>query len=520
MPRYAKTPSASRARPRQSASSSAKSLAPISLRTNSHLYEINTWVWLEELSARLGRDVKLGDIPDQEWDALRDRGFDIVWLMGIWQRSAEARRFALEPGNSASYASALPDWRPEDVIGSPYSVPAYKPDPRIGTWRDVDSVRKKLRSRNMALFLDFVGNHTALDHPWTQKHPEFYVQGAQQDFDKDPGSFYRVETKNGTVFLAHGRDPYFPPWRDTLQLNHFHPGMREAHFAELRAIAKHCDGVRCDMAMLQLNDIFSRIWSHLLPEGMTAPGTEFWAEAKKTVPDLTLLAEAYWGTEEQLLNLGISFAYDKELYNAVRDLNLGGLRARLGVPVAAQQRFARFLENHDEPRCAVTFGGPRLPALGTLMSTVLGMRFYQHGELDGRKIHIPIQLRRAAPEAPDPETQAFFAKILRVTNEDVFHCGTWRMLPVTPVADGTFESLIVCEWRSRAAWKMVVTNISGGAAQGRIALTGSVEPSAQYTFDDELNGVQYQRDGNELHTSGLFVRREPFDAHLFDIKPV
>jgi Alpha amylase, catalytic domain len=519
MPRSPRTPSASRARPRQSSSSSAKSLAPIPLRTNPHLYEINTFVWLEELSGRLGRQVKLGDVPDQEWDGLRDRGFDIVWLMGLWQRSAAARRVALEPDITASYASALPDWRPEDVAGSPYSVPAYKPDPRIGTWRDVDSVRKKLRARNMALFFDFVGNHTAPDHPWAQEHPEFYVQGTQQEFEKDPASFQRVETKNGIFFLAHGRDPYFPPWHDTLQLNHFHPGMREAHLRELSVIANHCDGIRCDMAMLQLNDVFAKEWSRLLPAGMAAPATEFWAEARKAAPDLMLLAEAYWGTEERLLDLGFSFAYDKELYNAVRDLNLGGVRARLGLPVAAQQRFARFLENHDEARCAVTFGGPRLHALGTLMSTVPGMRFYHHGELEGRKIHVPIQLRRAALEEPDPAAQTFFAKILRVTNEDVFHYGTWRMLPVTPVADGTFESLVACEWRSQTAWKIIVANLSGNAAQGRIPLGDSVAPSAQYTFDDELNGVQYQRDGNELHASGLFVRREAFDAHLFDIKP-
>jgi hypothetical protein len=516
MARNAKTSSISESDPSTPLSVAAST--PISLRPNPHLYEINAWAWLEELCERLGRQVTLGDVPDEEWDRLRDRGFDIVWLMGVWQRSAAERRIALEPANTESYASALPDWRPEDVSGSPYSVPAYKPDPRIGTWRDVDRVRGKLRDRNMALFLDFVGNHTALDHPWAQEHPEFYVQGTQQDFEKDPGSFYRVETKQGTFFLAFGRDPYFPPWRDTLQLNHFHPGMRAAHLAELSAIAKRCDGVRCDMAMLQLNDIFGKLWSRFLPGGMTAPETEFWTEAKTVAPDLTLLAEAYWGTEEKLLSLGFSFAYDKDLYNAVRDLNLGGVRARLGVPQTTQSKFARFLENHDEPRCAVTFGGPRRPALGILMSTVPGMRFYQHGELEGRKIHLPIQLRRATPEEPDPATVAYFSKILRFTNEDVFHEGDWSLLPVTSVWDSSFENLVAYEWRSKSTWKMIVANLSGIASQGRIPLGDGVSPSAQYTFDDQLNGVVYERNGAELHNPGLFVRREAFDAHVFDVR--
>ncbi|HTU34607.1 MAG TPA: alpha-amylase family glycosyl hydrolase [Candidatus Acidoferrum sp.] len=484
------------------------------------MYEINAWAWLEELSARLGREVKLADVPDQEWDALKDRGFDIVWLMGIYQRSAQGRQIALGPELTQAYSRALPDWRPEDVVGSPYSVPAYKPDPHIGTWRDVDSVRKKLRARGVALFLDFVGNHTALDHPWAQKNPEFYVQGTEQDFKKDPGSFYRVETKAGTFFLAHGRDPYFPPWTDTLQLNHFHAGMRAAHLEELAAIAKHCDGVRCDMAMLQLNDIFGKLWSRFLPAGMTAPATEFWTEVKNTLPNLTLLAEAYWGTEQRLLDLGFSFVYDKELYDAVRDLNLGGVRARLALPVAAQNHFARFMENHDEARCAVTFGGARLQALGTLMSTVPGMRFYHHGELEGRKIQLPIQLRRPTPEEPDPAIVAFFSKILHVTNEDVFHQGTWNLLPLSAVGDGTSENLIAYEWRLGTAWKVIVANLSGGASQGRIPLGDRVDASKQYLFDDQLNDVQYQRNGQELHGPGLFVRRDGFGAHVFDVRPL
>ena len=505
---------------KRSTSRATRSSAPIDLRANPHLYEINTWAWLEELSARLGRQVKLGDVPDQEWDALRDRGFDVVWLMGVWQRSPAARQIALEPENSKSYSSVLPDCRPEDVVGSPYSVPAYKPDPRIGTWRDMDNVRKKLRARGMALFLDFVGNHTALDHPWAKKHPEFYVQGTQQDFEKDPASFYPVELKSGTFFLARGRDPYFPPWSDTLQLNHFHPRMRAAHLAELQAIARHCDGVRCDMAMLQLNDIFGKLWSKFLPPGMTAPQTEFWTEARTIAPNLILLAEAYWGTEARLLNLGFSFVYDKDFYDAVRDLNLPGVRSRLGVPLSIQNRFARFMENHDEPRCAATFGGARLQALGTLMSTVPGMRFYHQGELEGRKVHLPIQLRRVAPEEPDPAVVAFFAKILHVTNEDVFHQGNWSLLPINAEGDATSENLIAYEWRSPTAWKIIVTNLSGSPAQGRIPLGDRVAPSRQYIFDDQLNGVQYQRDGNELHGPGLFVRRDPFAAHLFDIKPL
>jgi hypothetical protein len=488
----------------------------LSIRPHPHLYEINTWAWLEELSVRFGRTIKLADVPDSEWDAIAGRGFDVVWLMGIWQRSPEGRRLALDPAVAQSYASALPGWKAEDVVGSPYSVAAYKPDPRIGTWRDVDSARKKLCARKVGLFLDFVGNHTALDHRWTRAHPEFYVQGSQEDFDRDPGSFYRLESKKRTVFIAVGRDPYFPPWRDTAQLNHFSPEMRAAQLAELRTIAKHCDGVRCDMAMLQLNDIFQRVWSRFLVNA-TRPASEFWVDAKEAVPNLTLLAESYWGTRDQLLNLGFSFAYDKDIYDAVRDVKIPEVQAQLAAPVAKQSRLARFLENHDEARCADTFGGPRLPGVVTLMSTLPGMRFYHQGELEGRKIRFPIQLRRIAEEAPDPTSVALFDKILRVTSDDVFHSGNWSLLPITAEGDPSSENLVAYEWRSAGAWKMIVVNLSGGAAQGRIRLGERVSTSNEYIFYDQLNEVRYPRHGEELHNMGLFVRREGFEAHLFDI---
>ncbi len=504
--------------PLAAATASPQASVPFPLRANPHLYEINTWAWLEEVGARLGRHVKLADVPDAEWDRLAERGFDVIWLMGIWQRSAEARRLALQPEMSEAYNRALPAWRTEDVVGSPYAVAAYTPDPRIGSWDDVDFVRTKLNARKMAVFLDFVGNHTALDHAWVSDHPEFYVQGTQQDFDQDPNIFYRAETKKGTRLIALARDPYFPPWRDLAQLNHFSPEMRVAQLADLTTIAQHCDGVRCDMAMLQLHEVFARTWSRFL-QGVATPATEFWTDAKAAVPNLILLAESYWGLEEKLLSLGFSFAYDKEIYDAVRDQNVPLIRSRLAMPFETQKHFARFLENHDEQRCAVVLGDERLPALGTLMLTIAGMRFYHHGELEGRKIHLPIQLRAATPEQPDPATVAFFDKILRATNEEVFHTGNWNLLAVTPEGLAGFENLIAFEWRSGKAWKMIVVNVSASATQGRVTVGNRVSPGTEYVFYDQLNEARYLRGGEELSRLGLFVRLEAYRAHLFDITP-
>ena len=489
------------------------------LRPHPHLYQINTYEWLESLSARLGRTIHLGEIPDTEWDAIANMGFDVVWLMGVWRRSAISRQIEIDNQSAHSaYSEALPNWMPADVIGSPYSVTAYEPDPRMGGWADVDAARAKLGHRKVALFLDFVGNHTALDHPWTHDHPEYYVQGNEEDLEHDPGSFYKVESAKGSAYLACGRDPYFPAWSDVAQLNHFSMEMRAAQLAELRKIAAHCDGVRCDMAMLQLSDVFERIWRARI--GATSrPSREFWAEARAAVPDLALLAEAYWGTEGRLIELGFSFAYDKGFYDLVRDEKLGDIHSRLESPVEHQSHLARFMENHDEPRCAAVFGNDRIVASATLMGTLPGMRFYQQGEELGFKIRAPIELRIVAEESADAFRRDLFDRIFAATRQNPFHAGQWSLLHVSGDDQQTGGNLFAYQWRTQDACKLVVVNLSRVAAQGRVHLDGTVDGTRDYKFTDALDGAVYLRQGGELQQIGLFVRREPYQAHLFDVAP-
>ena len=235
------------------------------LRRHPHLYEINTWAWLDELSLRLSRHVDLSNVPDPEWDRLAKLGFDIIWLMGVWERSPESQReFCGDATAFAGFQQALPGATFDDVVGSPYSIRNYQPDERMGGWAALDATREKLHARGMRLLLDFVPNHVALDHPWTVEHPEFFIQGSAEDLARDPAAFYRVLSKDAEHIIARAKDPYFPPWRDVAQLNHFHPALRPALLQLLTGIAKHCDGFRCDMAMLVLNDIFAKTWGGLL----------------------------------------------------------------------------------------------------------------------------------------------------------------------------------------------------------------------------------------------------------------
>src|SRR6185295_4424289 len=97
------------------------------------IYEINTWVWLAELQARSGAPVGLGSVPANEWDAIAARGFDAVWLMGVWERSPAGIAIAEEnAGLQQDFRRALPDYRAQDNVGSPYCIRDSTVDAHLG----------------------------------------------------------------------------------------------------------------------------------------------------------------------------------------------------------------------------------------------------------------------------------------------------------------------------------------------------------------------------------------------------
>src|SRR6266487_120359 len=198
------------------------------------IYEINTWVWLNDLSRQYKRIITLGTVPIEQWDAIAELGVDAVWLMGVWERSPEGIRIANENASlQADFRSALPDYTPADNVGSGYCVHRYVVDERLGGPEGLVTARQMLAQRGLRLILDFVPNHVAQDHPWVYEHPEYFVQGTREDLERAPSAFFGA---SGTV-IAKGRDPYFPPWPDVAQLNAFSSGLRQAAGETLNLIS-------------------------------------------------------------------------------------------------------------------------------------------------------------------------------------------------------------------------------------------------------------------------------------------
>jgi hypothetical protein len=490
------------------------------MRMNPHLYEVNARVFLGRLSRKYHRKLSLASIPGDEWRLLTTKGFDFLWLMGVWQRSATARQKALLYDDlRRRYDVVLPGWTDADVAGSPYAVHTYILDKSLGEPADLIRIKSMLHNRGHKLILDFVPNHLALDTPWITAHPEWFVSGNKMDVEKHPEWFF---SPDGGIFFAHGRDPNFPPWTDTVQLNYFSGKLRQAMMNQLLKIAELADGVRCDMAMLVLNDVFEKVWGDTLRDYPRLKA-EFWNEAivavKEQYPNFIFIAEAYWGVEQQLLKLGIDYVYDKVLYDRLRFATSEDIRNYLtnsGLPL---ERAVHFIENHDEPRASMVFGRERSLAAALVMATVPGLRLFFDGQLEGKHVHLPVQLIREPKEEIDSDMLNFYQKVLVICNQPVFHDGEWKLLKTVPAWDGNdnYQNLLAWSWYSANQLKLVVINYSSGQSQGRIQLPVKLEDGMQISYVDELIGKKYEGYSDEINHRGLYIDLGAWSAHILDV---
>jgi Alpha amylase, catalytic domain len=483
-----------------------------------NLYEINTWVWLSELSRKYGRKINFSSVPAAEWDAIAGYGFDAVWFMGVWDRSPMGIQIANENRSLIDdFRRALPDFRSEDNVGSPYCVRRYVVDDRFGGPDALAAARKELGMRGMNMILDFVPNHVAPDHPWAQRHPEYFIHGSADDARNDPSSFMEVY---GTVF-ACGRDPYFPAWPDVLQLDAFDRGLRHAVIETISYIAHQCDGIRCDMAMLMMNSIFERTW-----RGHTGsrPETEYWAEVisaiKNEHPGFLFIAEAYWDLEWELQQQGFDFCYDKKLYDRMEHSTAEDIRLHLCADLAYQSKLLRFIENHDEPRAAATFGLPKERAFALTMATLPGTKLFHEGQFEGRKVRLPVFLGRRPDEPEVREIREFYTKLLEGINRPIFREGEWILCNRKGWPDNSsFQNLVAWSWIRQDERFLIVVNLSDFPAQALVQVPWKDAVSQSWHLRDIFLSTIYERDGSEMLSPGLYVELGPWNYHFFELRP-
>jgi glycosidase len=487
------------------------------------IFEINTRVWLKQLSARYDRSMTLANIPDAEYQQLKKLGFQAVWLMGVWRSSNKGREIALsDEGLRQEFLRVLPDFKDEDIECSPYSIAGYEPEASLGGKEGLIEFKERLHKHGMKLILDFVPNHLALDHPWIKEHSEYFVNGTIQDVQNASRSFFLVE--NETV-LAYGKDPYFPAWTDVAQLNYFNPQTRKAMQGELSKVGSFCDGVRCDMAMLILKRIQKQIWGDRVYAGnkFDEPQTEFWqdaiAEVKKINPDFFFIAEVYWGLEAELVSLGFDYAYDKIFYDALKEADIERLRENFTDEGQLAKKRLRFIENHDEDRAVAVFDNEKSKAACLLMLLASGSHLVYQGQMEGFSKKLPIQLIRRPKEEINGEVFLFYEKLLLNLKAISKTNSQWALRQTFPAWEGNSTSRNLFLFLNGNS-HLAAINYSQYRSQCFARLDLGALKAKNVLFKDLLGSAEYTRSMDEINSRGLYLDMPANGLHLFSITGV
>jgi hypothetical protein len=484
----------------------------VKISGNPSLYQINARAWLTDLSRRLGYAAGLDNVPDADLDRIAANGFELVYLLGVW-RTGDAGR-SVSRSNARwrqEFLAAVPDLSEDDICGSCFAVIGYDVSPRLGGDEALARFRTRLHQRGLKLILDFVPNHTAPDHPWVTEHPDYYVHGTDSDLARRRQNYLRTE--DGTI-LAYGRDPYFDGWPDTLQLDYANPALQQAMLAELARVADRCDGVRCDMAMLVLPDVFQWTWERT-PQSFW-PGAV--ARIKGEHPGFLFMAEVYWGREWELQQQGFDYTYDKRLYDRLVEGDASKVREHLRADMDFQRRSARFLENHDEPRAAATFPPQKHRAAAAIAFLCPGLRFFHEGQLEGAKVRLPMHLCRRPVEPLDEELRAFYRSLLGCLRNPAVLEGDWQLLEPRPAWDGnwTNDCYVVQAWQTAHGDRVVTAvNFADHQSQCYVPLPFEGLAGKRWSLRDLLNDVDYEREGDMLATPGLYLDLPAWGYYVF-----
>ena len=404
----------------------------------------NAYVWLDQLTKIYKRPIAtLDQIPDEELNRLRDRGFTGLWLIGLWQRSRASQHIKQMMGNPEAVASA-------------YSLDGYAVADEIGGEAAFENLRARAWQRGIRIASDMVPNHVGIDSPWVIEHPEWFISLPQSPFPSytfngpDLSSdgrvgirledhyytrndaavvFQRTDRWTGdTRYIYHGNDGTMMAWNDTAQLNYLNPEVREAVIQTILSVARRSPIIRFDAAMTLTKRHYQRLW---FPEpgsggdipsraglGLTkaqfdaAMPQEFWREVVDRVaaeaPDTLLLAEAFWLMEGYFVRtLGMHRVYNSAFMNMLRDEKNDGYRTLIKTTLEFDpeilKRYVNFMNNPDERTATDQFGkGDKYFGICTLMATMPGLPMFGHGQIEGFAEKYGMEYRRAYwDETPD-----------------------------------------------------------------------------------------------------------------------
>lgn len=482
------------------------------------IYELNTRIFCLENQCRID------EIPSWFLESQEVLAADWVWLMGVWKPSPRSVEICKShEGLQREFKKALPDFSESDIIGSPYSIYEYLPNPILA--KDMAQIRKFKRSLERIgkkLILDFVPNHMSVDTPLLDTHPDLFL--IKESNEECHNSFLH---KNGRRYY-HGRDPYFDGWTDTVQWDFSHPDVLKMHYQILMSIADVCHGVRCDMAMLPLGDIFEKTHGK--------KGREYWRslinEIRLKFPGFVFIGEVYWNREYDLQVQGFDFTYDKELYDRLKHKKSREISLHLQADSNYQLKSLRFLENHDEDRAYATFGEDSI-SYNSLLNFLPGGVLYHEGQSLGLETRLPVQIKRRKTETVKPDLYSYFQRAFHQLmirkkytvniSEMNFHC--YEIQDYNPLI---LRHLYYLTDKKVGKAKMKIYNMElfifnpeNQPISGWVKLPDQTSDFVRDLFPSSVEfldintGKIFRKEKTEIIEKGIYVHLQPRQSHWF-----
>jgi glycosidase len=405
----------------------------------------STYVWLDQLSKQYGRNIhRLDQVPDEEIETMARRGFNSLWLIGLWERSRASEKIKRMCGNP-------------DAVASAYSLLDYAIAEDIGGESAYKNLKERAGKHGIRLASDMVPNHMAIDSRWVMEHPDWFLSLPHPPYPSysfegpDVSGDSRVEIKiedhyfnrtdasvvfrrrdrwtGDTRYVYHGNDGTSFPWNDTAQLNYLRADVREAVIQTILHVARMFPIIRFDAAMTLTKLHYQRLWFPQPGTGGAIPSRaehgmtkqefdqlmprEFWRElvdrVAAEVPGTLLLAEAFWLLEGYFVRtLGMHRVYNSAFMNMLRDEENANYRSviknTLEFDPEVLKRYVNFMNNPDERTAVDQFGkGDKYFGVCTLMVTLPGLPMFGHGQVEGYTEKYGMDFRRPRiAEEPDP----------------------------------------------------------------------------------------------------------------------
>jgi hypothetical protein len=276
------------------------------------------------------------------------------------------------------------------------------------------------------------------------------------------------------------------------------------------------------MAMLLLNTIFERTWG---ARAGAKPAADYWRTiipaVKEKHREFKFIAEAYWDLEWELQQQGFDHCYDKKLYDRMEHGNAEAVRQHLLADPSYQKGMVRFIENHDEPRAAAAFPDGKGRAAAVVVLTLTGAKLLHEGQFEGRKTRLPVFLGRRPSEQDDHDLAAFYRRLLKAVDHDVFRNGEWRLCERSGWPDNqSYLDILAWCWTKGNERYFIVVNFSAGSSQALVRVNWDELRGKQWRLSDQLTGESYDRSGDDMRDNGLYVDLKPWQCHLFRVLPL